>query len=267
MSGLIQYRIAIQDMHDHVHPYSATVVQPWWQLALSMHAGDRARRRGAGIRVRHDGTTQMVHAASARLATLACHVAPEAAPALAVSSTPTAEQKPVVPLLSRPLEQSDLTATAYDKTLSAADISYFKTNGFLVKKGLLDPAKLAFARSQIWDAIEGKMPFVPGCPEEHMHLATPGVLRDDPASWVGAHCNHPDHGGGLRSLGHLPWMVNLVPNDPNVRAIAEQMLGDLQPSMRTRGVYTIFPSAERKSKPLSGASLGPHNDSVCQVST
>jgi hypothetical protein len=153
----------------------------------------------------------------------------------------------------------------YDKSLSAADISYFKANGFVVKRGLLDPAKLAFARSQVWDAIEGKMPVVPGCPEQHMHLATPGVSRDDPATWAGAHCNHPEHGGGLRSLGHLPWMLDLVPNDPNVRAIAERMLGDLRPSLRTRGVYTIFPSAERKSKPLSGSSLGPHNDSVCQV--
>eukprot|EP01043_Picozoa_sp_COSAG02_P114018 COSAG02_NODE_50295_length_321_cov_0.927928_1_plen_107_part_11 len=100
-----------------------------------------------------------------------------------------------------------------------------------------------------------------------MHLATPGVSRHDPSTWVGAHCNHPDHGGGLRSLGHLPWMLDLVPNDPNVRAIAERMLGNLRPSLRTRGVYTIFPSAERKSKPLSGSSLGPHNDSVCQVTT
>ena len=155
----------------------------------------------------------------------------------------------------------------YDKALSAADISYFKANGFLVKKGLLDPAKLAFARSQVWNAIEGKMPVVPGCPEQHMHLATPGVSRDDPATWAGAHCNHPEHGGGLRSLGHLPWMLDLVPNDPNVRAIAERMLGNLRPSLRTRGVYTIFPSVERKSKPLSGSSLGPHNDSVCQVPT
>lgn len=201
-----------------------------------------------------------------RLAVLFRHVARPSGATVANSqqlAEPEGEQE--LPLLSRLLDpHSDLTSTAYDKALSVEDIAHFKQNGLLVKKKLLDPEKLEYARSQVWDAIEGRMPSVPGCPEQHMHLATPGVRREDPATWMGAHCNHPDHGGGLRSLGHLPWMLDLVPNDPSVRAIAERMLGPLRPTLRTRGVYTIFPSDKQQRKPLAGSSLGPHNDSVCQ---
>ena len=74
----------------------------------------------------------------------------------------------------------------------------------------------------------------------------------------------PHSGGGLRSLGHLPWMLDLVPNDPNVRAIATAMLGPLRDSLRTRGVYAIFPSQEKQERELSGKLLGPHNDNICQ---
>ena len=126
-------------------------------------------------------------------------------------------------------------------------------------------ARVEHARSAVWDAIEGKMPHVPDCPERHQHSASPGVRRDDPSSWVGASVNADgNHGGGLRSLGHLPWMLDLVPNDPNVRAIATALLGPLRPSLRTRGVYVIFPREPDNRPPLSGRALGPHNDGVAQ---
>ena len=59
-------------------------------------------------------------------------------------------------------------------------------------------------------------------------------------------------------------MLELVPNDPNVRAIATAMLGPLRDSLRTRGVYAIFPSREKQDRELSGKLLGPHNDNICQ---
>ena len=60
-----------------------------------------------------------------------------------------------VPVLSRLLGPADLTRTAYDSGLSEEDIAYFKKNGMLIKKGLLDPTKLKSARDKVWDAIEG----------------------------------------------------------------------------------------------------------------
>ena len=179
----------------------------------------------------------------------------------------TAPQKvePVPSLLSRCSGPEDLTASAHLKTLEKDDVAFFKENGYLIKKGLLDAAKVERARSAVWDAIEGKLPLVPGCPERHQHSASPGVRRNDPSTWAGASVNYDgNHGGGLRSLGHLPWMLDLVPDDPNVRAIATAMLGPLRPSLRTRGVYAIFPREPDSRPPLSGKSLGPHNDGVAQ---
>ena len=51
-------------------------------------------------------------------------------------------------------------------------------------------ARVEHARSAVWDAIEGKMPHVPDCPERHQHSASPGVSRDDPESWLTASVNH-----------------------------------------------------------------------------
>ena len=156
-----------------------------------------------------------------RLAALVRHTAPESA----ATATPAAEPAelepeepwappplpPAQPMLSRILGPEDLTPTAYDKALSPEDILSFvrpafspaathskalmlrcpqKENGLLVKKGLLDPEKVERARSIVWDAIEGKMPRVPDCPERHQHSASPGVSRHDPESWLTASVNH-----------------------------------------------------------------------------
>jgi hypothetical protein len=43
------------------------------------------------------------------------------------------------------------------------------------------------------------------------------------------------------------------------------MLGPLLPSSRTRGVYTIFPSAAGQAREISGRQHGPHNDGVAQT--
>ena len=106
----------------------------------------------------------------------------------------------------------------------------------LIKKALLDPTKLERAMSLVWDALEGKMPAVPGISDpNYLHSPSPGISRSDPRSWVGASVNHSGSSiGGLRSLGHLDWMLDLVPNDPHVRGIAEAMLGPLRKSRRVR---------------------------------
>jgi len=115
---------------------------------------------------------------------------------------------------------------------------------YLVKKGLLDPAKVERATSKVWDVLERKdLHRVPGISvEQHQHSISPGISRHDPETWVGASANHDgDHPSGLRSLGHLPWMLDLVPYDEHVRAMATAFLGPLRGNRRTRGVYPVFP--------------------------
>jgi|EP01043_Picozoa_sp_COSAG02_P003522 hypothetical protein len=188
---------------------------------------------------------------------------------------------------SRLCDQEDLTASTYVRTLEPDDIAFFKEHGFLIKKRLLDPVKVAEAMSRVWDVLEGRtLAAVPGISvARHQHSVSPGISRSHPASWVGASVNHDGHhSGGLRSLGHLDWMRELVPYDTNVRAIATAMLGPLRENRRVRGVYPIFPSSSEHlkhgAKPgadpddhigqpgISADLLGPHNDGqVCQVST
>lgn len=61
------------------------------------------------------------------------------------------------------------------------------------------------------------------------------------------------------SLGTAPWLVDLLPDDPSVQAIATQLLGpNLRPTSRVRGVYCVFPSSD-SPKPLA-----PHTDRICQ---
>ena len=156
----------------------------------------------------------------------------------------------------------DLTPTAHLRTLEAADAAFFKQHGFLIKKRLLDPAKTAAALGRVWDALEGVQAAddLAGVPEARRHSATPGISRTEPASWIDASVNHDGkHGGGLRSLGHLDWLLDLVPNDIHVRGIATAMLGPLRRSRRVRGVYAIFPSSEKLGRPLVNT-LAPHND-------
>ena len=178
--------------------------------------------------------------------------------------------------LSRCSGSQDLTPSAYTKTLEPDDCAFFREYGFLIKKQLLDPHRLAEAQSFVWDVLEGQLPVAPGVPvgemsdgRNYQHSVSPGISRDDPDTWVGASVNFSgDSAGGLRSLGHMQWMKDLVPYDANVRAIVTQMLGPLRENRRVRGIYPIFPSEERMGKAvdLSSNSLGPHTDGqVCQL--
>ena len=160
--------------------------------------------------------------------------------------------------MSRVSGPEDLTPSAHLRTLEADDIAFFKEHGcprphppatswlaltawprrYLIKKGLLDPEKVSAAMAKVWDVLEGAdLQFVPGISlESHQHSVSPGISRHDPRSWVGGSVNHDGkHGGGLRSLGHLDWMRDLVPYDQHVRAMATAFLGPLRENRRVRG--------------------------------
>ena len=169
-----------------------------------------------------------------RLAALRRHTEPTSAFAATTSVQPP-QPPPVRPRLPRCSGPADLTPSAHLPTLEADDVAFFKEHGFLIKKRLLDPIKTQQAMSRIWDVLEGKaLPVVPGITgEQYQHSISPGIRRDDPATWAGASANYDGkHPGGLRSLGHLDWLRELIPYDKNVRAIATAMLGPLRETRR-----------------------------------
>ena len=59
--------------------------------------------------------------------------------------------------------------------LTADEVAFFKTHGFLVKRAVLDPALVSSARAAWWAC----------CP-------SPYVREDDPDSWLGGFANKPD---------------------------------------------------------------------------
>ncbi len=190
---------------------------------------------------------------------------------------PQPSQVPAIQKLSRVFEMPDLTVPG--EVLSRAEIEFFRDNGFLIKQQLLDQAKIDRAMDRIWPHLIDN---VPTRDDSNWVLD-----RHDRASWVNPQWApmppHPESGPfqgrqpreyygrivKLHDIGREDYLLDLLPNDPGVRAIARRLLGDdLRPSRVTRGVYAVFPTRNETDpggeKRLRGASLGPHTDQVCQ---
>ncbi len=151
--------------------------------------------------------------------------------------------------------------------LSNDEIEFFKTNGFLVKKRLLNESLVVQALDRSWNYLLENIPLVAG----------ENLRRDDSQTWVSPKWEAmppPDKCGfyqgrqrsvyqgstvKLHDLGSSKFLVDLLPNCKEVRSIAARLLGEpVRASRRTRGVYASFPCA------LTSEKLGPHSDQVCQ---
>jgi len=127
------------------------------------------------------------------------------------------------------------------KPLSAEEVAFFKENGYLIKRGILDPALMARARATMWAG------------------APPQLKRDDPASWIGPFHEKSEAQDSVRfgytwkyrAPGKEPWMVNLLPKNPIVWGSAEQLLGEgtLPEPTGVRGIYSILPEGDVPEQP------------------
>jgi len=128
--------------------------------------------------------------------------------------------------------------------LTSDELRFFKRNGYLIKRGVMDPALMARARACLWDE------------------PPPSMKRDDPRTWVGPLpaadlSKDPDSVRGeyhwkYRRIGADPWAVRMLATDPAIFAMAEQMLGagEMQPPERIRGIYCILPFGDRPRPPV-----------------
>ncbi|MDA1076727.1 MAG: phytanoyl-CoA dioxygenase family protein [Proteobacteria bacterium] len=171
----------------------------------------------------------------------------------------------------------DLSIT--DAVVSQAEIQFFKENGFLVKPRMLSDQILDPAMDLIWAHLLHHVP---------MDTTSGWTLkRNDPATWINpqwalmpAHPTegeflgrHPiEHYGRiikLHDLGRADYVLDLLPRNKAVRTVAELLLHtDLRATTQTRGVYAVFPTRNpadpEGTRRLTGASLAPHTDQVCQ---
>jgi hypothetical protein len=129
--------------------------------------------------------------------------------------------------------------------LSSDEMRFFKREGYLIKRGVLDLELMARARERLWVG------------------APPSLRREDPASWVGpiaAGDESEDKGNYRRGFrwqyrepGSEAWMVRLLASEPRVWGMAEQLLGagQLVPPERIRGIYCTLPYGERPIPPAT----------------
>lgn len=156
--------------------------------------------------------------------------------------------------------------------LSAEEIGFFKENGFLIKKNLIEKRLTDEALSKSWDYLLANVPLAKGATLNRTELETwfDPKWSDMPAAdnsgfYEGRQPNvYQGTTVKLHDCGNSDFLLSLLPNNEGVRSIARQLLGPvLRPSRRTRGVYAIFPS-KRQKEPITGKMLGPHADRVCQ---
>ncbi|MDA1191286.1 MAG: phytanoyl-CoA dioxygenase family protein [Candidatus Poribacteria bacterium] len=126
--------------------------------------------------------------------------------------------------------------------LTDDEIRFFRDNGYLIKRGVLDPDLMSEARDSLWA----------NAPDSRR--------RDDPDTWIGAWKpeDESDDPKSLRKgtrwnfrlLGGEEFMVNLLPADPNVHGMAEQLLGEgtIPVPTRMRGIYCTFPYGDVEKK-------------------
>lgn len=127
--------------------------------------------------------------------------------------------------------------------LSNEEMRFFRDNGFLIKRQILKPDLVERAQEAFW-------------------LNAPGRLkRNEPTTWVGPFADEQrvddgtDYRGGhrwnLRHVGDTPWMMDLIPRDPDIVAMAEQLLGvgKLRAPHITRGIYTTLPRSDEDFEP------------------
>ncbi len=131
--------------------------------------------------------------------------------------------------------------------LTEEDIRFFKREGYLIKRGVMDPELCARARERLWDE------------------PPPSIKKDDPQTWIGPikieeESDDPENlkkgfNWRYRRLGKEPWMADMLPRSEFMRSAAEQLLGKdrfVLPE-RVRGIYCTLPQpegAERKPRSL-----------------
>ena len=142
--------------------------------------------------------------------------------------------------------------------LSASDVEFFKSHGYLIKRGLLASQTEAIDQAN-----------------RHFWASVPqlGIRKNDPNTWHDnptAHWREEDHvrvgslvgtnwkmrSRGYRGIGTEAFLVDGLANHPRMLSMASAFLGAvIRPVQRVRGIYGVFPIAGEEP-----GRLYPHGD-------
>ena len=128
--------------------------------------------------------------------------------------------------------------------LTADEIRFFKREGYLIKRGVLDPEPMARARERKWAGAPTRM------------------KRDDPNTWFGPFRADEELGESpvnyrsgftwkYTAPAYEPWIVAMFATDPLLLGWAEQLLGrgEIEVPERIRGIYCQLPEGELPPRP------------------
>ena len=125
--------------------------------------------------------------------------------------------------------------------LTDEEVGFFKREGYLFKRGVMNPELMAKARDTLWAA------------------APPRMKRDDPKTWRGPF--HPDeevatpenvrrgHTWKFRVVSSEDWMLRLAATDKQIWTWVEQLMGEgtvVRPE-KVRGIYCRLPEIEARN--------------------
>jgi hypothetical protein len=123
--------------------------------------------------------------------------------------------------------------------LTDDELRFFKRQGYLILRDVMDPHLMARARDRLWDN------------------PPPSVRRDEPESWIGPiraeeeslerENTKSEYSWSYRKPGSEEWMIRLLATAPPIWSAAEQLLGkgQLVTPERIRGIYCTLPRTDR----------------------
>ena len=135
--------------------------------------------------------------------------------------------------------------------LTTGQLRFFKREGYLILRRVMDPELMARARERLWDDPPASL------------------NREGPATWVGPlpEADRSDDSANMkreyrwqyRRIGREGWIVRMLPADPVIFGVAEQMLGAgrVQIPHGIRGIYCTLPYGDRP-RPENGCHCDAH---------
>lgn len=211
-----------------------------------------------------------------RLGVLAGHVAGRSSQSAAAGTCSTTREsaRPAPAARGRDLPfepkvhfTQDSLPGAFGIELTPAEISQWKEEGWIVKRGLIPRQELESWVDRVFDEAKRVAPMVPGDPRSWVDPANVWEANQKGDGTRISDAPELSASSEMRwhEVGHDPAFLAATSRHPNVLTVVESIVGGpVRIPNRNRGIYCIWPRSNhlRAEQPLPiQAQLGPHIDS------
>ncbi len=144
--------------------------------------------------------------------------------------------------------------------LTPSEISFFKREGYLIKRNVMDPALTARARDRMWAGLPTRF-------EEDDPETWAGPFREDEEEKEERECGNVRSGftWKYREPGSEDWIIEMLATNEPIWSWAEQLLGksevvhpkdsrpeqDAPPPDKIRGIYCRLPEGDAPDAPTT----------------